>query len=78
MVFRLNDVDWKWVKETGKKYQEQCHENCDDFHAHDALSGCISGPEEALVISKLYEIIRMFQARLKSIEEKANYKKEEE
>jgi hypothetical protein len=77
MIFALNDVNWEWVKETGNKYQKLCDVSCDDYHAHSALSGCICGPEDALVISKFYEIIRMFQARLESIGEKANYKEEE-
>jgi len=59
-----NKIDWNLVI----SHTAKCKVNCDDFHNHTALNECITGPEDSLLISKLYEYILIIETKLSEIE----------
>ncbi len=54
----LTEADLKQVYDNAKR---DVRVACDEFHAHSALQGCITGPEHAVAVCKLVEQLLRIQ-----------------
>lgn len=41
--------------------------NCDEYHSHSALRGCIEGPKDAVMVCKMWEYVSLLEAKLEEI-----------
>lgn len=60
-------LDQSEVKKIHERIKTKVLICCDEYHSHSAISGCLVGPEDAVVICKLCETIFQLRADLKKI-----------
>lgn len=59
-----------------REYKEYVTVCCDEYHAHTAAQGCLSGPQASKDICFLYEYIMVLESRLSRIAELINTSKD--
>jgi len=57
----IEKMEWKEIKAIHTKHSKRAVCNCDEYHKHSAIGGCLVGHEDTITILKLCETIQQMR-----------------